>query len=86
MSEHSALEVSVGIDVCKAWLDVYVAPAGIEFRVPNTKKGHREIAKRLAPVRLSITHKSLIALGLSPSRILELVESVVIHCRAPDSM
>lgn len=51
MSEHSALAVSVGIDVCKAWLDVHVVPEGIEFRVANTKKGHREIARRLAPLK-----------------------------------
>jgi transposase len=54
MSEHSALEVSVGIDVCKAWLDVHIAPHAEAFRVANTKKGHREIAKRLTAVAPAI--------------------------------
>lgn len=44
MSEHSAAtDVAVGIDVCKAWLDVHILPADTVLRVPNTKKGHKQI-------------------------------------------
>lgn len=40
---------SVGIDVCEAWLDVHILPAGESFRVANTGPGHRRLKRRLAP-------------------------------------
>ena len=39
-SEHSAeTKIYAGIDVCKAWLDVYLHPIGQAFRVANTPAG-----------------------------------------------
>jgi transposase len=47
--ERSAqIRVYVGIDVCKAWLDVYVHPIGQWFRVPNTREGLRQLKRVLA--------------------------------------
>ncbi len=44
MSEHSAPTfVDVGIDVCKALLDVHILPAETTLRVANTKKGHKQL-------------------------------------------
>lgn len=40
--------VYVGIDVCKAWLDVYVHPIGQSLRVPNTRDGLTQLKRRLA--------------------------------------
>lgn len=39
--------VYAGIDVCKAWLDVYLHPTGQSFRVPNSKKGCKHLALEL---------------------------------------
>ncbi len=36
-----------GIDVCKAWLDVYLHPTGRSFRVPNSKEGCARLALEL---------------------------------------
>ena len=48
MSEHSAdTDVDVGIDVCKAWLDVHILPAETVLRVPNTRKGHKQLMAAL---------------------------------------
>lgn len=48
MSKHSAApEVTVGIDVCKAWLDVHILPAETVLRVANNKKGHKELIAAL---------------------------------------
>lgn len=41
--------VYVGIDVCKAWLDVYVHPLGHAFRVSNDLVGLRLLKRKLAP-------------------------------------
>jgi transposase len=50
MSEQRAsIENDVGIDVCKAWLDVHVSPAGIVERFPNNKKGFKALAALLKP-------------------------------------
>jgi len=38
---------NVGIDVCKAWLDVHILPCRQAFRVPNTSEGHRALKRRL---------------------------------------
>jgi len=45
----AATRVYVGIDVCKAWLDVYVHPLGHAFRVSNDLVGLRVLKKRLVP-------------------------------------
>jgi transposase len=39
--------VYAGIDVCKAWLDVYLHPVGRSFRVPNSKEGCKSLALEL---------------------------------------
>jgi transposase len=44
-SVRARIAVYAGIDVCKAWLDVYLHPIGQSFRVPNGQEG----CKRLAP-------------------------------------
>ena len=55
MSEHSAAsEVAVGIDVCKAWLDVHILPANTVLRVANTKKGHKQLLAALAGLAVRI--------------------------------
>lgn len=41
-------EVYIGVDVCKAWLDVHVDPAGIEFRVANDRSGVGELVRFLS--------------------------------------
>ncbi len=46
--------VSVGIDTCKAWLDAHVLSADIVFRVPNTKKGHKQLMAKLSPYKVHI--------------------------------
>lgn len=45
--ERSAERVYAGVDVCKAWLDVYLHPAGREFRVANTPEGIRGLNRAL---------------------------------------
>lgn len=48
MSEHSAAsDVAVGIDVCKAWLDIHILPADTVLRVSNTTKGHKQLLAAL---------------------------------------
>ncbi len=44
-AEHA---VYAGIDVCKAWLDVYLHPIGQSFRVPNSKEGCKRLAQELS--------------------------------------
>ncbi len=39
--------VYAGVDVCKAWLDVYLHPIGRKFRVPNSKEGCERLALAL---------------------------------------
>jgi transposase len=39
--------VYAGIDVCKAWLDVYLHPTGQSFRVANSKEGCERLALEL---------------------------------------
>jgi transposase len=48
--EHSAdARVYVGIDVCKAWLDVYLHPVGRKLRLSNNLLGFRALQKELKP-------------------------------------
>jgi len=46
--ERSAVEVYVGIDVCKAWLDIYMHPVEGRLRVANTREGVLRLKKALA--------------------------------------
>ena len=48
MSEQCAMgDITVGIDVCKDWLDIHILPANISMRVSNDKKGHKQLLKAL---------------------------------------
>ena len=40
----------VGIDVCKDWLDVYLHPVGLRFRLANTADGLKRLKRELAKV------------------------------------
>lgn len=44
---NAQTRVYVGIDTCKAWLDVYVHPIGLAFRVPNSYEGLKQLKRRL---------------------------------------
>ena len=44
---NAQTKVYVGIDTCKAWLDVYVHPIGLAFRVPNSYEGLKQLKRRL---------------------------------------
>src|SRR5919201_6748539 len=46
--ERSAATVYVGVDVCKAWLDVYLHPVGRQLRVANTREGLKRLKRALA--------------------------------------
>ena len=46
-SVRASEAVYVGIDVCKAWLDVYVHPTGQTFRFANSKEGIRQLREEL---------------------------------------
>jgi transposase len=48
--------VYAGIDVCKAWLDVYLHPTGRRFRVANSKEGCKQLRLKLSdfPVALIV--------------------------------
>ena len=39
--------VYIGIDVCKAWLDVYIHPVAEGFRIANDKSGHKQLNRKL---------------------------------------
>lgn len=55
MPEHSAAtEIAVGIDVCKAWLDIHIVPANTALRVANTAKGHRQLLAALGGIDVRI--------------------------------
>ena len=45
---NAQTRVYVGIDTCKAWLDVYVHPIDLAFRVPNSREGLEQLKRRLA--------------------------------------
>ena len=49
LEQEIKVKSSVGIDVCKSWLDAHVLPAGMSMRVPNTAAGIRTLKRRLAP-------------------------------------
>lgn len=41
-------KVYLGIDVCKAWLDVYLHPLGQRLRVANSREGLKQLRRELA--------------------------------------
>ncbi len=49
----NAITSYVGIDVCKAWLDVYVHPAGLRFRLSNDEAGLKRLKRDLAKFRVT---------------------------------
>lgn len=75
--ERSADAVYVGIDVCKAWLDVYVHPLGRRLRVANDRDGLRRLKRELSGVGVALAimeatgkyhryaHRTLHAWGLA---------------------
>jgi transposase len=55
VSERSAeAAVYVGIDVCKAWLDVYLHPLGVERRLSNDRRGMVELRRMLAQSQVAL--------------------------------
>jgi transposase len=54
LERSAATRVYVGIDVCKAWLDIHVHPTGQSFRVPNTPHGLKQLKRRLAKVDVAL--------------------------------
>ena len=53
-SVRAGTTVYVGIDVCKAWLDVYLHPIGHSFRVANSKEGIKLLCKELAGAEVAL--------------------------------
>lgn len=55
-SNDSAVQVYVGIDVCKKWLDIAIHPLGHVERFENAAKGHRRLIQHLLkhPVALVV--------------------------------
>ena len=48
-TEQSAeSQVYVGIDVCKAWLDVFIHPVGRNLRITNDRNGLKKLKRELA--------------------------------------
>jgi transposase len=45
--QDTSVKCTVGVDVCKAWLDVHVAPAGRSQRVANNTVGIRQLKRWL---------------------------------------
>jgi transposase len=53
--ERSTLTaIYVGIDVCKAWLDVYLHPIGRRFRVANSRQGLKLLKRELANLEVAL--------------------------------
>lgn len=77
LSEQGALPVYVGVDVCKAWLDVYVHPLGRKLRVSNDREGLRRLKRELRDHQVKLiameatgkyhrqAHRTLSAAGLA---------------------
>lgn len=54
LPERSAEPVYVGIDVCKAWLDVYLHPIGHQFRVANSREGLKRLKRELSAHKVAL--------------------------------
>ena len=46
--ERSATAVYVGVDVCKAWLDIYLHPVNRRLKVANDRDGLRRLKRELS--------------------------------------
>ena len=46
--------VYVGVDACKAWLDVYLHPVAQALRVANSPEGLKSLRRRLEPYRVQL--------------------------------
>lgn len=47
-------QVYVGLDVCKAAIDVHLHPSGEAFRVLNTNQGLRELKNKISGLKVSV--------------------------------
>lgn len=45
-------DIHVGIDVCKAWLDIFLHPVGVRFRLANDESGLKRLKRELAKYRV----------------------------------
>lgn len=54
LMQCAAIRVYVGIDVCKAWLDVHIHPIGQSFRVPNSGKGWKKLRRMLLQYQVAL--------------------------------
>jgi transposase len=52
--ERSAPAVYVGIDVCKAWLDIYLHPVGRRIKVANDRDGLKRLKRQLADFSVAL--------------------------------
>ena len=52
--QSKAAQVYVGIDVCKAWLDVHIHPVGQQFRVRNSGSGFNELVRALGRHKVAL--------------------------------
>jgi transposase len=53
-SARARIAVYAGIDVCKAWLDVYLHPIGQTFRFSNNKEGIERLCEELAGASVAL--------------------------------
>ena len=44
----------IGIDICKAWMDIFIYPSGQEYHIANTKAGHKQLAVKLKKLSVSL--------------------------------
>lgn len=54
-SVGAGTQVYVGVDVCKAWLDVYLHPIDRSFRVANSKEGIKALCRELQGRDVALT-------------------------------
>jgi transposase len=47
LEAKAARQMYVGLDVCKAWIDVYLHPIGQGFRVQNSNQGLKTLKSKL---------------------------------------
>ena len=52
LAPNAPIDIHVGIDVCKAWLDVYFHPAGETFRFANDADGLKRLKREFARFRV----------------------------------
>lgn len=52
LAPNAPQDIHVGIDVCKAWLDIFLHPADVSFRLPNDSAGLKRLKRELAAFRV----------------------------------